>query len=39
MQTEHEMRMDVIKDMVAGITGLLMLSVLCLIVGNWMGVV
>lgn len=38
MQTEHEMRMDVIKDMAAAIVGLLMIVALCLIFGNWMGV-
>lgn len=39
MQTEHEMRVDVVKDMAAGIAGLTMITGLCLIVGFWIGVV
>lgn len=38
MQTDREVRIDVVKDMAAGIAGLLMFSALCLIVGKWMGV-
>lgn len=37
MQTEHEMRVDVVKDMAAGISGLAMITSLCLIVGYWIG--
>lgn len=39
MQTDREVRIDVIKDMAAVIAGLLMLSALGLIIGNWMGVI
>lgn len=37
MQTEHEMRVDVVKDMAAGIAGLAMIIGLCLIIGSWIG--
>lgn len=37
MQTEHEISVDVVKDMAAGIAGLTMLIGLCLIVGSWIG--
>lgn len=39
MQIEHEMRIEVIKDMAAGIAGLAMITGLCLIVGSWIGAV
>jgi hypothetical protein len=39
MQTEHEMSVDVVKDIAACIAGLAMLIGLCLIVGSWIGVV
>lgn len=37
MQTEHEISVDVVKDMAAGISGLAMIIGLCMIVGSWIG--